>query len=210
MSDTVGRTLVFGPFRLEPDDRLMAGDGTPVHLAPKELAVLRLLAEAGGRVVRKEEIFHRVWPDVAVSDSSLTRCVRAIRVALGERGRQGSYLETLHGRGYRFVAPVEPVGPAAEPAREGVAPAPSPTRLLVAPLENASRKPEDEFLCDGLTEELIDELGRRLAPRIVLIARYTAMRCKGQDPTECARSLGVGFVLTGTLERRDEAIRVRI
>jgi len=208
MSDTMGRTLVFGPFRLEPDDRLVTADGTPVHLAPKELAVLRLLAEAGGRVVRKEEIFQQVWPDVAVSDSSLTRCIRAIRAALGERGRQGSYLETLHGRGYRFAAPVAPLRADAEAAPS--APVAVPMRLLVAPLENASRKPEDEFLCDGLTEELIDVLGRRLAPRIGLIARYTAMRCKGQDPTECARSLGVGLVLTGTLERRDEAIRVRI
>ncbi|HVP29427.1 MAG TPA: winged helix-turn-helix domain-containing protein [Myxococcota bacterium] len=202
MSEAGRRSLAFGPFRLEPDDRLLS-QGAPVHVPPKELAVLRLLAEAGGRVVLKEEIFERVWPGVAVSDSSLTRCIRSIRAALGERGRQGSYIETLHGRGYRFAAPVHDdtnTGPDAAGSR----------RLLVAPLENAGGKPDDEYLCDGLTGELIDEIGRRVAPRLGVIARHTAMRCKGLDPTAAARELAVGFVLAGTVERRDETIRVRV
>jgi len=212
MTDTVRRSLAFGSFRLEPDDRLLTLDGAPVHLAPKELALLRLLAEAGGRVVRKDEIFRRVWPGVAVSDSSVTRCIRSIRAALGERGRQGSCLETLHGRGYRFAVPVERalyVDPDEADETEDAAPA-NPPRLLVFPLENASGKPEDDYFCDGLSEELIDELGRRLASHIGVIARYTAMRCRGKDPSACAAELGVGFVVAGSFERREDTIRVRI
>lgn len=212
MSDAGRRSLAFGPFRLEPDDRLVALDGTPIHLAPKELALLRVLAEAGGRVVRKEEIYRRLWPDVAVSDSSLTRCVRSLRAALGERGRQGGYVETLHGRGYRFAAPVEKMSSNGASRAEGAdaSPAADRMRLLVAPLENATRKPDDDYLCDGLSGELIDELSRRLAPRLGVIAHYTAQRCKGKDPDACAEELGVGYVLAGRFERRDDTIRVRV
>ncbi|HVP31212.1 MAG TPA: winged helix-turn-helix domain-containing protein [Myxococcota bacterium] len=197
-------SLAFGPYRLEPDDRLLL-QGRAVHLAPKEIAVLRALVEARGRVVSKDELFRGVWRGVIVSDASLTRCIGAIRAALGESGREGGYVETSHGRGYRFVAAVEEIAPD-DPDDVRL----DPRRVLVVPFENASRKPEDEYLCDGLTEELIHELGRRCAPDVAVIARHTSLACKGRDPTEAARALAAVFVVTGTLQRLDEKFRVRI
>jgi hypothetical protein len=75
--------LALGCFRLEPDGRL-SRDGVAVHLAPKEAAVLRLLAEAAGRIVTKRQIFEGVWPGRDVSETSLTRCLHELRTALGE------------------------------------------------------------------------------------------------------------------------------
>lgn len=203
MPQTVRRTVVFGPFRLEADDRLYVEE-RPVHLPPKELALLRLLAEADGRVVRKEDIFDRVWPDTAVSDASLTRCIRSIRAALGERGRQGGYIETLHGRGYRFAGTVVAIDASRTVASTTL------SRVLVAPLANARMKRDDESLCEGLSEELTDELARRLAGHHGVISSHTALHVKGKDAVAAASELRAAHVVAGSLERREDSIRVRL
>ena len=65
--------------------------------------MLRLLAERAGRTVSKTELFARVWPGAAPSDESLTRCVYALRAALGDETRPRRFIETTHARGYRFI-----------------------------------------------------------------------------------------------------------
>ena len=116
----------FGPYTLDPVQGLKRGQ-REVRLTPKSLAVLALLASQPGRVVSKDELFTTVWPDTAVTDSALATCIQEIRRALGDRSRDPRFIETLHRRGYRFVARTSdqaPVGPA-----EGLPP-PSSTPLV--------------------------------------------------------------------------------
>lgn len=88
------------------EDRLTSG-GTTVHLAAKPLGVLRTLAANAGRVTTKQELVESVWPDRAVSDESIARSVFLARQSLGELdARPPRYIETVYGRGYRFVADV--------------------------------------------------------------------------------------------------------
>ena len=78
----------------------------PVALTPKAFSVLHHLARHAGRLVTKEEFLDVVWPGVFVGDAALKVCVREIRKAIGEDPQVPTYIQTVHRRGYRFVAPV--------------------------------------------------------------------------------------------------------
>lgn len=98
--------LAFGPFRLEPDNaRLWRGE-RPVPLQPKALTVLQFLAERAGRLVTKDELLDAGWPGVFVGDAALKVCIREVRRALDDDAANPTYVETVHRRGYRFIAPV--------------------------------------------------------------------------------------------------------
>lgn len=93
----------FGPYRLDPAQGLKRGQ-REVRLTPRSLAVLALLASQPGRVVSKDELFTTVWQDTAVTDAALATCIQEIRRALGDQSRDPRFIETIHRRGYRFVA----------------------------------------------------------------------------------------------------------
>jgi DNA-binding winged helix-turn-helix (wHTH) protein len=108
--------LVFEPFRLDlRDERLWRGHEA-IPLSPKNFAVLRCLVQQAGQLVTKEALLAAVWPDTVVSESILTVAMRTLRRVLGDRVRTPRFIETVHGRGYRFIAPVSTTMPLASPA----------------------------------------------------------------------------------------------
>lgn len=109
------KEIAFGPFRLDAANARLLRDGRPVALTPKALDVLHHLASRPDRLVTKDELLTAVWPDVIVSDASIKVCVREIREALDDDAKAPTYIETVHRRGYRFIAKVEAVGGAAAP-----------------------------------------------------------------------------------------------
>ena len=78
--------------------------GTRIHLPPKAFDALLVLVQSGGRLVSKDELMEKVWPDTFVEESSLTVGIFALRKALGDGRNNHSYIETVPRRGYRFVA----------------------------------------------------------------------------------------------------------
>lgn len=103
----------FGGWTFDSDRRLVTGEGRPsVHLTPKAFDLLTALVEAAPRVVTKEELHRRLWPDAFVSDVTLVGVVKEVRRAFGEAGHSGPPLiRTSHGVGYAF---------------EGLLPSPAP------------------------------------------------------------------------------------
>jgi DNA-binding winged helix-turn-helix (wHTH) protein len=98
--------LVFGPFQLDlRDERLWRGPEA-IPLSPKTFAVLRCLVTHAGQLVTKEALLDAVWPATVVSESILTVAIRTLRQVLGDQVRPPRFIETVHGRGYRFIAPV--------------------------------------------------------------------------------------------------------
>lgn len=93
----------FGDFRLDPADASLWRGPARLHLSPKALSVLVCLARRRGALVTKAQLLDSVWPETAVSEAVLTTAVREIRQVLGDRARAPRYVETVHGRGYRFV-----------------------------------------------------------------------------------------------------------
>jgi DNA-binding winged helix-turn-helix (wHTH) protein/predicted ATPase len=93
----------FGIYHLDPIQGLRRGNDE-VRLTPKALSVLCFLAARPDQVVSKETLFGSVWPGTAVTDSALTSCIQEIRHALGDDAHSPRFIQTLHRRGYRFIA----------------------------------------------------------------------------------------------------------
>jgi Tol biopolymer transport system component/DNA-binding winged helix-turn-helix (wHTH) protein len=105
VSKTKHRIWEFGPFRLDEAERQLLRDGEPIGMPPKVFDTLVTLLERSGRLVEKEALMERLWPDTFVEEGALTRNISDLRKALGEE----KYVETVPKRGYRFVAPVREI-----------------------------------------------------------------------------------------------------
>ncbi len=108
MSLQTKQFYAFGPFRLDSEKGVLVRDDRPVPLAPIVAEILLVLVENAGRLVDKDDLIKRVWPDAIVEEGNLNKNVSILRKVLGEwDGRE--YIETVPKRGYRFVAPVSEV-----------------------------------------------------------------------------------------------------
>ena len=103
MADEAQGLFEFGPFRLDPVQRLLTKDGSLVHLEPKVFDTLSALVEARGRLLSKDDLLARVWAGTFVEEGSLARNISTLRRALGDDlDAEGSYIQTIPKRGYRF------------------------------------------------------------------------------------------------------------
>ncbi len=96
----------FGPFCLDPAERLLLRDGQPVPLEPKVFDTLVLLIKNSGHLMEKSELISKMWPDAVVEEGSLTRNISTLRRILGDGENGFRFIETVPRRGYRFVASV--------------------------------------------------------------------------------------------------------
>ena len=109
-------TLRFGNASFDRRSRVLKSlRGEVLPLRPQSLEVLALLAARPGETLTKEEIFNEIWPDVAVTDDSLTQCIVDIRKAIGDTDR--SVLRTLPKKGYQLVPSPEKHIPARQRRR---------------------------------------------------------------------------------------------
>lgn len=94
----------FADFRLDLSEKLLLRAGKPVPLTPKVFDTLQILVENAGRLIEKDELMRRVWPDRFVEESNLTFNVKMLRKALGDNAARPRFIETVPKRGYRFIA----------------------------------------------------------------------------------------------------------
>lgn len=191
----------FGEFILAPEERKLTRDGIELRLGTRAFDILVLLVANRQRVLAKDEILDAVWPDLAVEESNLTVHVSALRKALGARS-----LATIPGRGYQFVLPVEDVAPSPLPhTGKGVD---APLRVLVLPFTNSSNERDQEYLADGITEDIITDLSKVAA--LSVVARNTAFTFKGRavDVAHTAQSMDVTHVVEGSVRKSGNRIRV--
>ena len=126
-------TLRFGEFVLDRERSVVSRRGEPVHIGHRALAVLELLLASPGKVVEKRRILDVVWSDAVVVEDNLVQAIHELRIALGDSPHDPRYIETVHRRGYRFIATVHEAPPDDESARERWGTArrrPSPATLL--------------------------------------------------------------------------------
>src|SRR6266436_3358993 len=104
--------LAFGPFEFDPESGELFRHGSRVRLASQPGTVLDALVDRPGELVAREDLRNRLWPGATAGDfeHGLNAAVNKLRQALGDAANQPRYVETLPGLGYRFVAPVRPVG----------------------------------------------------------------------------------------------------
>ena len=97
---------VFGPFALDTEERVLRRDSQPIALTPKAVETLLVLLKTPGRLVRKDELMKKVWPDAFVEEGNLAKNIFTLRKVLGECRPGEEYIQTVPKRGYRFSAPV--------------------------------------------------------------------------------------------------------
>src|SRR5262249_48803934 len=112
---TVPPLIAFPPFTLDPARELLSRGGEVVSLRPKAFAVLRYLAERPGELVTKENLLEAVWTGTFVSDTVLKVRLTELRQALGDEAAAPQVIQTVHRRGYRFIAPIVTATAAAPP-----------------------------------------------------------------------------------------------
>jgi len=97
---------IFGEFELDENVYELRHHGQPVEIEPKAFDMLAYLLHHRARVVTRQELLEALWPGEHVSDASLSTCIKAARRAVRDDGTRQKVIMTLHGRGYRFVAPI--------------------------------------------------------------------------------------------------------
>lgn len=153
---------VFGEYVLDTQLLELRRDGTLVQLERRVLNALMFLVQHRDRVVMRQELLEHLWPDRYVSNASLKQCIAAGRRAMGDSGRSQHIIQTLHGRGYRFIAVVDVQAPTHQEAvQEASARCPEsdlkPEATHHDPLSPAYRVPEGEYkpvtiLCGALAQ----------------------------------------------------------
>jgi DNA-binding winged helix-turn-helix (wHTH) protein len=96
------KTVRFGEFCFDDDRRVLGREGRDVHLSPKAYQLLKILLARRPAALSKQELNDHLWPATFVADVSLATVVAEVRSALGERGRDGRFIRTVHGFGYAF------------------------------------------------------------------------------------------------------------
>jgi TolB-like protein len=199
----------FDQFEVDLRSRELRKGGARVRLQDQPFQILTMLLERAGDVVTREEIRDRLWPNGTFVDfeHSMNAAIKRLRAALGDTAENPRFVETLHRRGYRFVAAVEQPDVFAKPVAPPV-PSSRP-RLVVLPFANLGTDTPDYF-SDGLTEEMIMQLGRRCADRIGVLARTSSMLYKNVMSTAGAigEALRADFLVEGSVRRESDRLRI--
>lgn len=213
----------FGEFTIDADQRVLLRHGKPLLLAPKVLETLLTLVQNGGRIIEKEELMKRLWPDTFVEESNLTYCIVQLRKTLGDEARHPSYIETIPKRGYRFMVDVEEVLSDTEVAGaklprlrthvvESHAAAPSTSErvasIAVLPFLDLSPDRDQDYFCEGLADELINTLAS--LPNLQVASRTSSFRFKSTtlDIREVGQRLNVDTVLEGSVRKAGANFRI--
>ncbi|MDX8502771.1 winged helix-turn-helix domain-containing protein [Mesorhizobium sp. VK4C] len=200
-------TFEFSGHRLDLRRGRLQRGGHDVDLRAKSLSLLTYLLENAGRVIGKDELVNAVWPNIAVSDDSLTQCMKDIRKALGPDA--DGLIRTVLRRGYVIdedrVRRVEDRGAADAGAGQGASDAPS---IAVLPFENLSGDRAQDYFADGMVDEIITALSRMRW--LFVIARNSSFAYKGQADgvRRAGAELGVRYVLTGSVRKAGDHIRL--
>jgi Tol biopolymer transport system component/DNA-binding winged helix-turn-helix (wHTH) protein len=109
MSSLTNQLYRFGEFTLDADQRVLLRAGKPLALTPKVFDTLQILVESRGRIVEKDELMRRLWPDTFVEEANITYNIQQLRKSLNDDARNPRYIGTVARRGYRFIADIETV-----------------------------------------------------------------------------------------------------
>ena len=107
MPPLINHLYSFGEFTLDTSQRVLLREGKPVPVTPKVFDTLLILVENSGRILSKDELMNRLWPDTFVEQTNLSFNIKQLRKSLGDDARNPAYIETINRRGYRFIAKVE-------------------------------------------------------------------------------------------------------
>jgi TolB-like protein/Tfp pilus assembly protein PilF len=186
-----------GKFSFDPNSGALSLDSETIFLRPKAQALLSHLVRHAGRVVSKSELLDVVWPDVTVTEDSLTQCIREIRKALGEEAQ--TLVRTVSRRGYMLAV-------ASAPDLRTDAPV-----VAVLRFAHGTGDPTEAAIADGIAEDILNGLGRFRA--VTVLSRSTTFRVSAnaaQVWRTLGEELGAGYFVDGDIQRSGETFLIRV
>jgi DNA-binding winged helix-turn-helix (wHTH) protein/tetratricopeptide (TPR) repeat protein len=201
MSNRVRQLYDFGPYRIDPAERLLLRDGHPVHVTAKAFDTLLVLVRERGHLIEKAELMKAIWGESFVEEGNLTVLISVLRKALGDDGGKHKYIETVAKRGYRFV------GDLREVVESEVARIHS---LVVLPFHSHTSDVALEHLRVGLADAIITRLGR--AGQIIVRPTSAVLQYadKPVDPLRIGREQQADAIVTGHIEALSDRVRVTV
>jgi TolB-like protein/tetratricopeptide (TPR) repeat protein len=211
--------FVFGNYTLDSDRRELTRESETVALGPRVFDMLLYLLERSERVVTKRELLHAIWGGRAVSESTLTSHVNAVRNAIGDSGSEQRLVRTIARKGFRFVADVRVVdrlgrsasGQVDSGSKGQLAPVltiPDRPSIAVLPLLNLSADLGQELFADAVVEDVTAALSRM--GWLFVTARSSSFTYKDSavDVKQVGRELGVRYVLEGSMRKAADRVRI--
>jgi TolB-like protein len=201
------RTLRFGEFELDVAAYSLRRRGQSIRLERQPMDLLMLLVERRRDLVSRTEIVERLWGDGVFVDAEMgiNTAIRKVRQVLGDAPGTPTFIETVSGRGYRFVADVD------------VADAPQAVgstalTLAVLPFENLGALQEHDYLADGFTEEATTALGQIDPEHLSVIGRTSVLsyRRTAKSLAEIGRELGATYLVEGSIRAEGRRWRVTV
>jgi TolB-like protein len=211
----------FDSFEIDTDRFELRRDGVAQPVEPLVFDLLACFARHAGRVMGRDEIVDRVWQGRAVSDATISSCVKSARRVLGDDGDSQNYIRTVRGRGFEFRGRITTLDDGSSAPRPTQTPSDRPVTvppmraacsdskpvIAVLPFANLSAE-VDEYFSDGLTEDIITNLSRFRDLRV--IAGASTFRFKGRDLdlAELRDRLKAGYVVQGSVRRAAGRVRI--
>ncbi len=192
--------MTFGAFRLDREQRVLWRDGVSVELGYRAYDILVALIAANGTLVSKDSLMAAAWPGQIVEENTLQAQISLLRKALGDVSQR--CIVTVPGQGYRLVREFVPSEIMESPQLHGR------PFLAVVPFDNLSSDSDDEWIANGIAEDLITELSR--SRFWFVVSRSSSFIFKGRqvDVRQIGRELGARYVLTGSIRRFGGRLRV--
>jgi DNA-binding winged helix-turn-helix (wHTH) protein/TolB-like protein len=207
--EITAKRLQFSSFTLDLDRLCLFGPSGRASLRPKSFDVLRYLVAHPRRVISKDELIKAVWPNVIVTDESLTRCISDVRYALGDASQQ--VIKTVQKRGYLLDVSVLDVATGAEPERDKVC-APDdfffPTEgpiVEVLPFAALSGDTRYANCMSGIAENIVAALSR-----CTWLTTMPADIAQSSGSVHRARSVRPNYTLRGTAVHIGNRLRVTV
>lgn len=195
----MAREFRVGEWLVEPDLNSITRASKKVAVEPKVIEVLTFLADHPGVVLSKNQIMQAVWQDTFVSSEVLRYSISELRKAFHDDAKNPMVIETIARRGYRLIAEVS--GKTTQASRGSIA---------VLSFSDMSSAKDQEYFCDGIAEEIINNLVRIRGLRVASRTSSFAFKSKPEDVRDIGKKLGVENVLQGSVRKEGNRIRVTV
>lgn len=196
------RLVHFESYELDVRSRELRHGAERVRLQAQPFEILVMMLERPGQVVTREELVQRLWPNGTFVDfeHSLNAAVKRLRAALGDNADSPRFVETLPRKGYRFIGAGE-----RDRSVRGRRP-----RVAVLPFTDDGGESTTRDFCDGLTDEMILQLGRLDGLGVDVVARSSSLAFRGGAclAREIGASLRADYLLEGSVRRQGDRARI--
>lgn len=208
----------FGSYLLDQDSHELLCDGAAVACEPQVFDLLSFLAENAGQLISHDNLIENVWQGRIVSDSAISARISAARAAIGDDGTQQKFIKTVPKRGFRFVAKVDSLSTnevliTPEKFHENEKSAATSSRhrvIAVLPFENLSGDADQNYLSDGITEDLTTALSKNRWLTVIARNSAFAFRNTKESTNSVGQKLGASYLVTGSVRIAKQRVRITV